>query len=424
MVATANIAFPIPRSIRVNQLSLPRGAAELFKHGGERWTPKSINTTRAFRFARQTRFGTDFETELHRETWGTIRDRFFRGIPFYRRDGELRPRLIRLKKGKEFADGDTARVISFWSGSQWITFRRHWSVRMDGIDTPESNPSSKMTEIVDTLYKHLRLEYGISNGIAREVKEIIKFRVKYLGKIAGLATNAFAEHFADIGISLAPAYSRAASHFSMCDTLDLADKYGRLIGRIMAGKPNEGEALIAGFMEAALPAYMAEAGKTLHREYELKVAAYTGRLESWKTSSDARKRELYNILSFESAPKPYEIFSKRETTRMARMWRNFVKRSPGARNDLQTMLAFIGVAYTYQKYRGHKTGLDLMAEAYALGRAPRVKRTHGLADDIIYRFMRPSMDSNDPDHSPMWARYYKKDKSLHPPDCCDVFGCY
>lgn len=423
-MATANIAFPIPRSIPVSRLGLPRGAAKLFQRENEHWVPKHINTPRAFRFAQQTRFGTHFETDLHRRTWDTIRDKFFRSIPFYRRDCEIEPRLIRLREGKEFADGDTARVISFWSGSQWITFRRHWSVRMDGIDTPESNPSSKMTEIVGTLYNYLRSEYGISNGIAREVKEIIKLRVTYLGKIAGLATTAFAEHFADIGISLAPAYSRTASRFSMCDTLDLADKYGRLIGRIMAGRPNEGEALIAGFMEAALPAYMAEAGKTLHREYELKVAAHTGRLESWRRSSDVRKRELYDILSFESAPKPYEIFSKKETTRMARMWRNFVKRSPGAKNDLQTMLAFIGVAYTYQKYRGHKTGLDLKAEAYALGRAPRVKGTHGLADDIIYRLMRPSMDLNDPDHSPMWARYYKKDRPLHPPDCCDVFGCY
>ena len=424
MTLTSNAAFPIPTSIHVTQLNLPRGAAELFKRSNERWVPRSINTPRAFRFAQETRFGTHFETDLHRRAWGTIRDNFFRGIPFYRRDGELQPRLIRLREGKEFADGDTARVTQFWAGTMWIKFNRHWSVRMDGIDTPESNPSSKMTEIVGTLYKYLRSEYGISNGIAREVKEIIELRVKYLGKIAGLATNAFAEHFADIGISLAPAYSRTASHFSMCDTLDLADKYGRLIGRIMAGRPNEGEALIAGFMEAALPAYMAEAGKTLHREYELKVAAHTGRLESWKTSSDARKRELYDILSFESAPKPQDIFSMRETARMARMWRNFVKRNPGARNDLQTMLAFIGVAYTYQKYRGHKTGLDLMAEAYALGRAPRVKGTHGLANDMIYRLMRPSVDPNDPDRSPMWERYYKKDKPLHPPDCCDVFGCY
>lgn len=416
--------FPIPRSIRVNRLNLPRGAADLFKRGGERWTPKSINTPRAFRFAQQTRFGTHFKSELHRRTWDIVQYNFFRGVPFYRRDRELEPRLIRLREGKEFADGDTARVTEFWTGTMWIKFRKHWSVRMDGIDTPESNPSSKMREIVGTLYKYLRSEYGISNGIAREVKEIIKLRVTYLGKIAGLATNAFAEHFADIGISLAPAYARTASHFSMCDTLDLADKYGRLIGRIMAGKPNEGEALIAGFMEAALPAYMAEAGRTLHREYELKVAAHTGRLESWRTSSDVRKRELYDILSFESAPKPHEIFSKTETARMSRMWRNFVKRNEGAKNDLQTMLAFIGVAYTYQKYRGHKTPLDLKAEAYALGRAPRVKGTHGLASDMIYRLMRPSMDLNDPDHSPMWLRYYKKKRPLHPPDCCDVFGCY
>jgi hypothetical protein len=423
-MVTANIAYPIPCSIPVDRLGLPNGAAKLFQGENERWVPKHINTPRAFRFAQATRFGTHFETELHRKTWGTIRDNFFPGIPFYRRDGELRPRQVRLSEGKEFADGDTARVTKFWTGTQWITFKRHWSVRMDGIDTPESNPSSKMTEVVDTLYKYLRSEYGISNAIANEVKEIIELRVKYLGKIAGLATTAFAAHFADIGISLAPAYSRTASDFSMCDTLDLADKYGRLIGRIMAGKPSEGEDLIAGFMEAALPAYMAEAGKVLHMEYELKVVTHTDRLESWKASSDPRKRELYNILSFESAPKPHEIFSAKETARMSGIWRNFVKGNPDARNDLQTMLAFIGVAYTYQKYRGHKTPLDLMAEAYALGRAPRVKGRHGLTNDVIYRLMRPSMDPSDPDRSPMWVRYYKKDKPLHPPDCCDVLGCY
>jgi len=95
-------------------------------------------------------------------------------------------------------------------------------------------------------------------------------------------------------------------------------------------------------------------------------------------------------------------------------------------------MALIGIAPPYPKYRGHMTAIDLAAEDIALGRFRSMSRGHGLTRDMVYRFVRPNADPDDPFRSLVYASRFgpgmadlKADEmwKLDPPNCQDEFGC-
>ncbi|MBT3182589.1 MAG: hypothetical protein HN337_08815 [Deltaproteobacteria bacterium] len=367
-------------------------------------------------------FGRKLDTPLERETYEAVNQRFFQGASFYRTDGEVRPVAVKLRDSNPFADGDTAKVIKFWNGERWVGRGKGISVRMDGIDTPESNVSGngKLRGQVKWIMRYLDDEHSISSGDRGALRDLVQSRIVYLGKLSGAVTNAFGEHFADIGIRLAPAYTLRAKHPNECDTLDPWDKYGRLIGRILAGGENQGEDLLAGFLETQLPSAMRAAETEYRSSYEGILRKHRRVLGRWKSE----KPELYSIFGLEDTPKPSEIYSETNCGRMAGMWADFCAANPQAKNDLQTFMAFIGAAPPYPKYKGHLTELDMSAELYSLGGVPEVSSGHGLTSDPMFRYVRPIIHDNYP--SPVFARYGTQITNiggdlanLNPPDCRD-----
>jgi len=134
--------------------------------------------------------------------------------------------------------------------------------------------------------------------------------------------------------------------------------------------------------------------------------------------------ELWQIVSLDTLPNPAELFSERNCDVLAKKWRVFCSLYPQAKNDLQTMLVFLGLAHPYPKYRMHLTPVDLAAEAYAMGVAKlpghMLLEKHGLFTDPIYGYMRPNANPNDPNSSPvfiMFEREMSGGRDLLPPDC-------
>jgi hypothetical protein len=363
------------------------------------------------------RFGKAARSSLWKKTWAVLDERFFNGASFFRRDGEVRPVQVALNPAKPFADGDTAKIARFRQGDGWVDYKVN--VRMDGIDTPESNPSEKLRRQVEYISRYLGEEHAIDPADMEALGRLVNARIVYLGKISGVVTAGFGAHFADIGTRLGPAYTRVAKGVpALCDTLDIWDMYGRIVGRIMAGAENEGEDLLAGFMEAVLPGVMRGAGMEQLAAYRQKLEPYAAILKRWK----AEKPELHRILGAESAPVPTDIFSAEKCRKLAGLWTGFCAENPRAINDLQTMMALIGVAPPYPKYRGHLTAMDLSAELYALGRMPEAPERFGMTSDPMYIFVRPAVDPADPDRSPVYARYPDMSgvadiSELDPPDC-------
>ena len=116
------------------------------------------------------------------------------------------------------------------------------------------------------------------------------------------------------------------------------------------------------------------------------------------------------------------MFSEDKCRRLAGLWTEFCAENPRAINDLQTMMALIGVAPPYPKYRGHLTAMDLSAELYALGRVHGSPERFGMTFDPMYIFVRPAADPVDPDRSPVYSRYPDMSgvadiSELNPPDC-------
>jgi hypothetical protein len=410
------------------ELGLPAAAETIFVTASQslgrfRYRYGIVTPMVAFRVARMMHFGNSARSELWQQTYRTVVDNFFGGASFYRRDGRVRPVEVRLNAEKPFADGDTARIAEFRQGDNWIPWRVN--VRMDGIDTPESNPSGKLDRQVQYVSRYLGEEHRVPKKDMAALSDLVRARIVYLGKIAGAVSAGFGESFADIGIRLGPAYTLRATEADLCDTLDPWDKYGRIIGRILAGRDNEGEDLLAGFIEATLPGVMSKAEAEYLAAYRKKLAPHRELLATWK----AKKHALYHILSLETAPRPRKIFDADECKRIAELWRTFCTENSLAANDLQTMLSFIGLAPPYPKYRGDMTKIDLMAEAYAFGTAAGLTRGHGLTSDTMFVYVRPNAHEEDPYHSPVYLKYGKemsdvKDLTeLDPPDCSEQFGC-
>jgi hypothetical protein len=130
--------------------------------------------------------------------------------------------------------------------------------------------------------------------------------------------------------------------------------------------------------------------------------------------------EIYNALAPETILKPSEIFTREYCKMLAGLWRDgFSARYPGFKNNVLMMLVFLGVAYTYAKYRSPNTGLALELEkAVLLGKGEPGQKRRGLTDDIIYSLGRP-----DPENSEMFKVFgaqLSRGVDLRPQDCCEL----
>ncbi|MBU0504776.1 hypothetical protein KJ708_02190, partial [bacterium] len=295
------------------------------------------------------------------------------------------------------------------------------SVRLDGVDTPESVWSSKLEKMYKNIFLYLQHEHNLPDSYKEPLEEVLEARIKYLGEMASVVAGAFID-WSEF-IRLGPAYARVASAAHMCDTFDYADKYGRLIGRFFAGNIGEMDDLFSkGFIASEIPHVMASSkGDELLTNYEQRLSPHKAFLKQLKESHPA----VFNMVSYASLPRPREVFSQAEGRRFSKYWEMFVNDpSYGGKNDFQTLLAFLGLAYPYPKYRGLYTELDLSAEQFALGQILGVHKQAGLTVDPVYMLMRPSVQG--PFASPVFQMFPDEmtgGKNLHPEDCCAALGC-
>lgn len=412
--------MPTPVAIPFQDLGLPDKMQWAFKVEVDHGAPGVISTERAFRFARKVQFGADIRSDRYRQAWEVVKERFFPDIPFRLDEGELAPIEIRLRQERGFADGDTARAAAFKGPDGWVDY--HANVRMDGIDTPESNQSSKLTKLVQFSWQYYSSKYGIPECDRAAALGIIKARIRYLGKIAAAITSAFHLWTKNErqSVSLGPAYSRAAALPALCNVLDLSDRYLRFIGRIRAGAPNQGGDLLAGFVRATLHVYMREAGRELLMHYANDISYHQDLMTQWRSS----KPELYKLFALEFAPDAGEIFSEVECLRMSQRWESLCGEHPEASNDLQTLLAFLGVAPPYLKYRGHMSCLDVLAERFSLGLIPGRPKQGLVSDnpDDVFMIGRPRIDkpASLMFSDERWQDKLSDGKDLNPPDCAFV----
>ncbi len=408
-VPVTTARFPAPITIPFSQLGLPSAAESFFVDVSNtipqakfKYRNGQVTSLLAFRVGREMLFGRKADTDLARKTWESINRNFFGGMPFYMEEGRVAPVGVRLSADKPFADGDTARVEAFLKDGEWVDTRVN--IRMDGIDTAESNPSEKLNRQKRAIAMYLSDTYGLSSADRKSLEALIGLRIVYSGKIANVVATAFGHHFAETGISLAPAYTILGADKGVAGSLDYSDKYGRLIARVMAGGENQGEDLLAGFIEAALPRAMKDLGSMYLAEYKMSAQSYKKILAQWRRSNP----ELYDILAPETALEPSKIFSAKKCAELAARWTQFCEQEPMARNDLQTMEAFLGVAPPYPKYSGDMTPMDLRAEWISLGSGLGLDLGHGLNQDDLFRFVRPSGDpATDPYYSPVFYKYGK-----------------
>ncbi len=416
--------YPIPRIINFKHLGFPQGsiraeAIDLFTKVGRqqeiqwryRFVPEKnkwdVYPVTAFETLRRMQFGANAQSPEWIAIHGVLSESFFPGVNFLGSAGRVAPIEVQLREKNPFPDGDTASVKKWKVDDGWVEAHTDalidggWvayssSVRMDGVDSAESyRRSEKFERNVVAITSYFQMKYAVPEKEREALKALVAARMVYLGKIAGTVTHAFGEHFADIGIRLGPAYTLLGKERGVSDTLDLWDKYGRIIGRILAGRDNDGEDLLAGFMEAVLPRYMQTVARDVHlKAYREEVEPYAEVLEGWNKKRG--KPELFEMLNPKSAPMPTRIFSRPTSRKLARLWTDFVIAHPEAKNDLQTLSALIGTAPPYPKYPGHMAMTDLLAEQIALGAMPGISKGHGLTGDPISQLLRPSAHPDDP----------------------------
>lgn len=374
----------------------------------------SIHPVLANQVAKMMQYGAKCVSTLWKTTWAALNKSSFGGVNFHRGVYEIKPVEVRLDPKKPFVDGDTAKIAQFKSGDGWVDFKVN--VRMDGIDTPESNQSTKLTRHIECVTDYLRTTYGVETEDVPALQKLVEARIVYMGKIAGAMTLGFGGHFASTGIRLAPGYTLRADTAAMCDTLDLWDKYGRILGRIMAGGENQGEDLLAGFIETVMPQVMAQAKIDFYNGLNDDLNAEGELLERWRQENPG----LHKVIGMSSVIDPTQAYSQAKCSELVTAWKEFVKEHPEAANDLQTLITFVGLGPVYPKYIGHRTELDLSAELIGLDAG------YGNTRDPFYIFVRPNV--KDKYASPVYKKYFaamsdvQSIEELHPKSCHDKFG--
>jgi hypothetical protein len=415
--------FPTPISAPLSALpfTVP-GTTDMVGRWARLEPGKDLTSIDAFSIIRrQLEFGHEAYSAKGQDAFRVLSERFFPGFgDFKRATHPVNPVLVQSPDnqldasivGK--ADGDTIKLYVPALGG-------NMSVRLDGVDTPESVWSSKLKKMYVHIPKYLQAIHGLPDAYIKPLEDVVKARIQYLGEMASVVAGAFI-NWSEF-VRLGPAYAHVASAAHMCDTFDYADKYGRLIGRFFAGNIGEMEdQFLKGFISTELPHVMASSkGDELLRNYEQRLAPHKAFLQQLEESHPA----VYDMVSYKSLPRPREVFSKPEGRRFAKYWEMFINDDRyGGKNDFQTLLAFLGFAYPYPKYRGLYTDLDISAEQFALGQILGVHKQAGLTIDPIYMFMRPSVQGEFA--SPVFQMFPDEmtgGKDLHPESCCTKFGC-
>jgi hypothetical protein len=294
-----------------------------------------------------------------------------------------------------------------------------------------------------------RMEWA-QNGEDLMIKRLLEDRIVYSGLIAGAVTKGLNEYAKGARYSLFPSFNRAIATAIECNEAEFVDIYDRFLGSLYAGEPDEERNLLADFIENELPNIMAEQSSKGRDIYDFfregkKPAGSDGlppdenakRNDDWTrfypvalTSSgraylehlkeEPKAKEVWGSLAPETLAKPWEVFSKGHCRELASEWREYTKKYPGLKNDIQAMLVFIGVAYAYQKYRNQLMDFYVEAEKGAMNCAHGGgKELHGLnGRDNAFMLMRP-----DPKVSRLFKEFEKqigRGRPLTPEDCCRI----
>jgi hypothetical protein len=273
--------------------------------------------------------------------------------------------------------------------------------------------------------------------------QMIENRIVYNGLVAGAIPKGLVEWANKKGIpfTIVPSYNRASTDPAVCNSIEYADVYDRNLAEIYIGLPTSSENYLADFIENELPLIMEgpaqeyydnfhdnkKPADIAHKDWAKDVVAafdpsgqefLSGLKGAMKDNPELA--EIYNALAPETILKPSEIFTREYCKMLAGLWRDgFSARYPGFKNNVLMMLVFLGVAYTYAKYRSPNTGLALELEkAVLLGKGEPGQKRRGLTDDIIYSLGRP-----DPENSEMFKVFgaqLSRGVDLRPQDCCEL----
>lgn len=445
--------FPLPNvTLKIDELAIKacqndaqcknENAAKFIVSDVDKDKNFAVDFTEAFSFVTKTKFGHSLNAgTIPSYVFKAVQNEFFFGSAFDGKHATFQPLEVKVES---FTDGDTAKAVV-----KLNIFDIKIKVRLNGIDTPESvrghrsdsgqfEPNPKLEKFSTYSWLYFREKNGIWPNDEFIVKRMAEDRIVYLGELAGIVTKGMARlaRKANTPFTLELTYIRGTDDPAVCNTLNLIDVYDRYLARFKIGSANTTDNLLAGFIENSLPEIMAMEGMKYYKFYHDGIQndqpaeklpwALSEQAKKllgiWK--DDPKKYEVYSALSPDTLPDPAKMFSKEKCAELAREWRMFSAKYPDYKNDIQAMLVFLGLAYTYPKYRVQHTDVYLEAEMAAMTAHSTmqgvVPHTHGLweSGDTLFKFMQPN-----PKLSPLFKRFEKElsgDKPLLPPDCCNV----
>lgn len=410
-----------------------------------------------------------------------VRRNFFANSPFDGKHSTVKP--LEIPAGEvNYSDGDTFSahinkvVNNFIEGTEKV-LNIKISFRLPG-DTAESflgmprkakkeeegwaaNP--KLESFEDAIWLYGVIHYGLTKEeekirAEQEIKAdpdyykgylprlLIRNRIVFTGKIGGVVAKgvkAFCEE-RDLPITVTPNFDRTSLDPAQCNVMILSDSYGRGLVASQAGRYVDSDKdVLYEFIRDELPKIMGSKTDEENKLYGEGMASYNyyhheesppkrkwktklgwntvegaAMLEKWK--NDPKKEAFWRMLSPETLPNPSIIFSKENCARLAEAWKAFTDKHPGYKNDIHTMMIFIGVEYAYPKYRSQHTPAHMEAEAEAMGplHMSRVsEESRGLWGEVIFQLMQPN-----PTYSALFREFPElaRGQDLLPPDCCDV----
>lgn len=400
-----------------------------------------------------------------------VRRNFYANSPFDGNHSTVQPLEIPAE-ALNYSDGDTFSahinkvVNNFIEGTEKI-LNIKISFRLPG-DTAESyiggpkrakkeeegwaaNP--KLESFEDAIWLYGVIHYGLTKEeetvrAEQEIKAdpdyfkgylprlLVRNRIVFSGKMGGFVAkgvDAFCEE-RKLPITVTPNFDRTSLDPAQCNVMILSDSYLRGLVASQAGRYVDSDKdLLYEFIRDELPKIMGSEGMDTynyyHHEEQPDGHKWTTKLgwntvegaallEKWK--NDPKKRGFWQMLSPETLPNPGVIFSVENCAKLAEAWMVFTDKHPEYKNDIHTMMIFIGVEYAYPKYRSQHTGVHMDAEAEAMGplhmsRESDVSR--GLWEDVVFQLMQPN-----PTYSALFREFPElaRGQDLLPPDCCDV----
>ncbi len=447
--------------------------------------PDQLNLLEADSYAEKVKYGHALqEGTIAFKVFKSIQQRFYSGSPFDGAHATFSPLVASIERA---SDGDTCTVNGAIVNNQPVPIKL--TLRLDGIDTPESyrgryyedkvtnkkawEPNSKLDTFRNYIWLLFKETFRFGDNIERvtpliaelmragsddaklnrvwatmsnvednadrQLIKIIEDRIVYDGLIAGAVTKGLVALSRGRPFTIDPSFARSSTDPAECNVADFQDVYGRGLGRIRPGLPNEPTNILALFVANELPKIMNTHGREYYNFFHdgtvpsqivdgdnsWIVDSKTGQQSTpaaltpyGKALLEAIKRRpdwqpLWQALSPETLPKPWEIFTPEKCKQLSEEWVAFTNQGPAYKNDVQAMLVFLGLAYAYPKYRNQFMDEYLKAE---ISTQRYINRPHGLWEDPIFRLMQPNQKSN-----PLFARFEKalsRGRNLLPEDCC------